>query len=319
MHAHLRIRVSVFAGLLLLTSVSAFAQQAVADSDPAAATQPPAAEQPAAAAPASEQPAADKPAGVEPKLRFNFRFQRWSDVLEWFAEQAGLSLVLDAPPPGTFNYTDNRDYSVAESLDLLNGVLLTKGFTLVRRERMLILVDLSQGVPETLVPRVTLEELDKRGRFEIVSVLFPVGKRAATDVVTEIAPLLSPRGKSQPLTQTGQVLVTDTAGVMRAINAVIESMPQPAVAAPGVAEKPQLAVYPLKNADPDAAVQVLEALMPDAKFVRDPAANQLSAYATPTQQAAVKSVVEQLQSAEGPPESRARFEVYLLDNVDPAG
>ena len=109
----------------------------------------------------------------EPKLRFNFRFQRWSDVLEWFAEQADLSLVFDAPPPGTFNYSDDREYSVAESLDLLNGVLLTKGYTLLRRERMLILIDLSQGIPETLVPRVGLDELDKRGRFEIVSVLFP--------------------------------------------------------------------------------------------------------------------------------------------------
>ncbi len=256
---------------------------------------------------------------AEPKLRFNFRFQRWSDVLEWFAEQAGLSLVLDAPPPGTFNYSDNREFSVAESLDLLNGVLLTKGFTLVRRERMLIVVDLSQGVPETLVPRVTLEELDKRGRFELVSVLFPVGKRTAAEVVTEISPLLSPRGKSQALPKTGQVLVTDTAGVMRAISAVIESMPEPKEAATEKPEKPQLAVYPLKSADPDAAVQVLEALMPDAKFVRDPGANQLSAYATPTQQAAVKNVIEQLQTTEGPLESRARFEVYLLDNVDPAG
>ncbi|NIM08502.1 MAG: hypothetical protein GTO53_04955, partial [Planctomycetales bacterium] len=29
----------------------------------------------------------------EAKLRFNFRFQRWADVLEWFAKQADLSLV----------------------------------------------------------------------------------------------------------------------------------------------------------------------------------------------------------------------------------
>ncbi len=306
MHAY-QPRLIILASLLisLATAIPVAAQPAPAESPPAAAAETP--------PPAESQPKA------EPKLRFNFRFQRWSDVLDWFAEQAGLSLVLDAPPPGTFNYSDNRDYSVAESLDLLNGVLLTKGYTLVRRERMLILVDLSQGLPETLVPRVTLDELDKRGRFEIVSVMFPVGNRSAADVVTEIAPLLGPRGKSQALSQTGQVLVTDTAGVMPAINAVIESIPEPKQAAPSTPEKPQLSVYPLKSADPDAAVKVLEALMPDAKFVRDPGANQLSAYATPTQQAAVKNVIEQMQATEGPPESRSRFEVYLLDNVDPAG
>ena len=109
-----------------------------------------------------------KPAGAgaaEPKLRFSFRFQRWSDVLEWFAEQANLSLVIDAPPPGTFNYSDNRDYTVSEALDLLNGVLLTKGYTLIRRDRMLTVVNLADGVPEALVPRIDLADLESRGRF----------------------------------------------------------------------------------------------------------------------------------------------------------
>jgi type II secretory pathway component GspD/PulD (secretin) len=329
MHAIQRTRI-LFVSLVLMLPALAPAQAPPAAPQPAAPTVPPqdkATEESATQTPApvsAVTPDATaketlKDPAAEPKLRFNFRFQRWSDVLEWFAEQAGLSLVLDAPPPGTFNYSDDREYTVAESLDLLNGVLLTKGHTLIRRERMLILVDLSQGIPETLVPRVKLEELDKRGRFEIVSVLFPVGKRAAADVVTEIAPLLSPRGKSQALPQTGQVLVTDTAGVMRAINAVIESIPEPRRPEGAAPEKPQLSVYPLKSADADAAVKVLEALMPDAKFVRDPGANQLSAYATPTQQEAVKNVIEQLQSTEGPAESRARFEVYQLDSADMPG
>ena len=254
----------------------------------------------------------------ERTLRFNFRFQRWSDVLEWFAEQAGLSLVLDAPPPGTFNYSDQRAYTVPESLDLLNGVLLTKGYTLVRRDRMLILVDLSQGIPETLVPRITLEDLDKRGRFEWVSVMFPVDNRSAEEVIAEIAPLLSPRGKSQALPKTKQVLVTDTAGVMRAVSAVIESIPQPKAPAPGAPpEKPNLVVYPLTLADPDAAVEVLKALLPGAQFVRDPKANQLSAYATPSQHSAIKGVLDQMQSTAGGGEGQSRFEVYQLNDVDP--
>ena len=256
-------------------------------------------------------------AKAEPKLRFNFRFQRWSDVLEWFAQQADLSLVLDAPPPGTFNYSDDRQYSVAEAIDLLNGVLLTKGYTLIRRERMLIVVNVAEGIPESLVPRIELSDLDKRGRFEFVSVLFPVGKRDVDEIVKEIAPLLGPRGKSLPLPKTKQILVIDTAGVMRAIDAVIESIPQPEKPNVSAPEKPQLVVYPIKSADPDAAVKVLEALMPDARFVRDPKANQISAYATPTQQAAVGRVLEQMQTTDRPADQQSRFEVYSLDEGDP--
>ena len=261
--------------------------------------------------------AAPVAAKAEPKLRFNFRFQRWSDVLEWFAQQADLSLVLDAPPPGTFNYNDDRQYSVAEAIDLLNGVLLTKGYTLIRRERMLIVVNLADGIPESLVPRIELSDLDKRGKFEFVSVLFPVGQRDVEEIVKEIAPLLGPRGKSLPLPKTKQILVIDTAGVMRAIDAVIESIPPSEKPSTTEPEKPQLVVYPIKSADPDAAVKVLEALMPDGRFVRDPKANQISAYATPTQQAAVGRVLEQMQTTDRPADQQSRFEVYVLDEGDP--
>ena len=93
------------------------------------------------------------------KLIFNFRYQPWQDVLDWFAEQSDLSLVLESPPSGTFNYTDRRRYSPAEALDVLNSVLLTKGYTLVRRDRMLVLVNLEDGIPPNLVTDVPLSEL----------------------------------------------------------------------------------------------------------------------------------------------------------------
>jgi hypothetical protein len=183
----------------------------------------------------------------EPRLRFNFRFQRWADVLQWFAEQADLSLVLDAPPPGTFNYTDSREYTPTEAIDLLNGVLQTKDFTLIRRGRMLLVVDLKEGVPEGTVPRIDLKELDTHGKFELVSVLFPLGNRNAEEVDKEIKPLLGRHGKSVPLPKTKQILVTDLAGVMRAINAVITSIPEPAAPPqppqPTPPEKPLLTVY----------------------------------------------------------------------------
>ena len=63
-----------------------------------------------AAAPVPAAPAA----ADDGRMEFNFRYQPWQDVLDWFADQADLSLVLDAPPPGTFNYRDSRRYTPAE-------------------------------------------------------------------------------------------------------------------------------------------------------------------------------------------------------------
>ena len=52
-----------------------------------------------------------------------------------------MSLVMDSPPAGTFNYSADREYTAAEAIDLLNDVLKTKGYTLVRRNQILVLTN----------------------------------------------------------------------------------------------------------------------------------------------------------------------------------
>ncbi len=251
----------------------------------------------------------------EPRLRFNFRFQRWADVLQWFADQADLSLVIDAPPPGTFNFSDTREYTPSEAIDLLNGALLPKGYALVRRDRMLVVVDLKAGVPEGLIPRIEPDELADRGKFELVSMLFPLEGKNPEQVQTEIKPLLGPYGQAVPLPATKQLLVTTTAGSMQAIKAVIASIPVPAApAAAAPAEKPEVAVYPVGSATPQAVLDVLKALLPDTKVVFDAKTQQLNAYATPSQQAAIKKVLEQMQGGV-PEDKRPKLEVYPLDAV----
>ncbi len=77
---------------------------------------------PVAAAPATHVPAADA------RLSFSFRYQPWQQVLDWFAEQAGLSLLMDSPPPGTFNYTDSRELHHPRSARRAQRGPLDQGF-----------------------------------------------------------------------------------------------------------------------------------------------------------------------------------------------
>ena len=111
-------------------------------------------ERPRRQAAETAKPDAKRPQGTEAtpederRLRFAFRHQKWDDVLQWYAEAAGLSLVVDKPVPGTFNYTDAREYTVAESMDLLNRVLLSKGYALVRHDRMLLVIERAGAIRE---------------------------------------------------------------------------------------------------------------------------------------------------------------------------
>jgi len=169
--------------------------------------------------------AATKPTkrGDDARLVFNFRFQPWSDVLDWFAEQADLSLLMEVPPPGTLNYTDTRSYTPAEALDLMNGVLLTKGYTLVRRERMLMVVNLEDGIPPNLVTFVPAEKLDTLGEYELVTTLFSLETLSPDDTEAELRRLVGPQGSVVVLPKARQVQVTETAGRLRLMRSVLQA------------------------------------------------------------------------------------------------
>lgn len=189
-------------------------------------------------------------------LRFTFRYQPWEKVVQWFADQCDLSLIMDDPPKGTFNYTDSRGYTPAEAIDLLNSVLLTKGYTLLRRDRMLMVVNLEDGIPDNLVTTVPLEELDSRGEFELVGVLFQLEKFEPQEAANEIKNLIGPQGSVKVLAKTRSLHVTDTAGRLRTIRSVIQRVEDPKGLASG-----RLESYEFKNILPDEGLVVLRQLL----------------------------------------------------------
>ena len=160
-------------------------------------------------------------------IRFSFKNAPWMEVLMWFAETAKLSLVVDQGLPGTMSYSDPQPYTIDESMDVLNGLLLTKGYSLFRRDRVLHFVSVDNGVPKELVSPITYEQLGGKGNYEFVSVMFPIGDRDPESVRKEITPLLTRAGSVDILRATRQILVTDRKNKMQAIKLMIGSIPQP--------------------------------------------------------------------------------------------
>ncbi len=255
-----------------------------------------------------------------PRIRFNFRFQKWAEVLTWIAGEADLSLVMEEAPEGTFNYSDRREYEPDEAIDLLNGWLMIKGFTLVRRDQLLMCVSLKDGIPDGTIPQIPLEELPDRGRFEFVSVLIPLDARLSETVMTEIEPLVSAWGQAKPLAATKQILVTDAADNVRTIQRVVELVPPPKETpkppAPQPPPKPELKVYPLQHANPEKAGEVIKELIAGSLVV-DAEAGQVSVNAIPTEQAKVQAIIDQLEANQGA-DKQAVLKSYSVrtDNPD---
>lgn len=164
-------------------------------------------------------------------MLLNFRGMPWKDVLEFMADEAELSLQIDQYPPGTVNFVDKtRRYSLPETMDLMNNLLLKQGYAMVRDGRMLFLIDLEAENAEKLISEhaelISAEELDERGRSEIVSVVFSLGSMTPEQARTQLAEMRGPWGRVIVLDSARHAKVTETVSKLLAIRELIDSSSQ---------------------------------------------------------------------------------------------
>lgn len=162
------------------------------------------------------------------ELTFNFAGTDWPDVLKWMADEAGLSLQVDRYPPGTVNFIDHsRTYDVSGAMDVVNKLLLDRGFALVRRGRLLVLIDLEAENAASLISEmaelVTPDQLDSRASSDIVRCVFSLGGLTGDAARNEINQLIGPWGKLIVLDSAKQVVVTETVSRLQAIRTLLEN------------------------------------------------------------------------------------------------
>jgi type II secretion system protein D len=161
--------------------------------------------------------AEDKPA-PEKTVVFEMRDKPWSSVLEWLSEQTGLPVITTAKPTGTFTFiaprtgANKKAYTIPEVIDILNEALFNQKYLLIRREASLTIVPADEQIDRGILPRITADELPKRGRTEIVTLVLPLQSLVAEDIATEIKKMMGPFGEVVAMSKANQLVLQDTAG-----------------------------------------------------------------------------------------------------------
>ena len=176
---------------------------------------------------------APAPRPVVKTFAMHFKNAKWSDVLDWYAKESGLTLVTTVKPTGTFTFTPpkpDQRYTLAEVTDVLNEALMAKQFILIRRQMTFFLHDwterLEPGDYLGLFPRVTLDELATRGRTELVQVVIQVEGPILDDDIASLKKLLGPFGTIM-LLRNNTVIVQDTASNVTKIKQTIDLLSEP--------------------------------------------------------------------------------------------
>lgn len=185
---------------------------------------------------APANPTAVAVAGASDGFLLNFNATPWKDVLQWLAKEAELSLQVDSFPTGSFSYRDPyRRYTLTEAMDIMNGILLGKGYTLLKNQRVLASIDLGSGESAEVIRAylrdraelVLEQDLDKRGDYEVIKCIFPLKNATIEEIEKELKLLISPHGSILSIPSANQVLITDTGGKLRIIRETIKRSEDP--------------------------------------------------------------------------------------------
>jgi type II secretory pathway component GspD/PulD (secretin) len=210
------------------------------------------------------------PGGKVAEKRFTFQMQAapWKKVFEWLTEQAGLPVVAEQVPTGSFTFVAPpvgkaaRTFTLTEIIDLLNDALLVKKYLLVRRPHSLQLVPADEPFDAALAPLIAPDAVSAHGQTEIVRMMLPLTGVEAKDILPAIKSLQGPFGEARPVGT--RLLVRDTVANLRQIINVVQEA--------GMAEPGHLR-YVCKYIKAPDARRVLEELLGDpanGKSIRRP-------------------------------------------------
>jgi type II secretory pathway component GspD/PulD (secretin) len=183
------------------------------------------------------------------------RSMPWAAVFEWLSDRTGLPVIgTQRPPRGNLNIiSPKQKYSLAQVMDIINSSLLEQKLLLVRGPKAFTLVPADRKIRPGLVPRVRLEDLGRRGKTEVVSVVLKLGAVPADDVKEEIKQLQGPFGDVVALSKANQLVVQDTVDNIESILKTVRDIQQNAR---GVAQT-SFEVIKLKRANPVNVAKVL--------------------------------------------------------------
>lgn len=191
----------------------------------------------------------------EAKLQFSFREAAWERVFGWLAEKAHLTLDLTDLPPGTFNYQDDREHTIAEAMDAINGYLLPRGYVTLRRNEFLVVLKTDNPILPNLIPTIPAQDLDDFGDNELLRILVPVDGYKPSEVAEQIQQFLGTFGKASPVDASQAVLLQGFGKSLRIAEAILSS-----AQAPVTDDELTFRSFPLKHisaADAERQIQKL--------------------------------------------------------------
>ncbi len=225
----------------------------------------PAAPKPADTAAPSAAPAAEVKAAVpetpppvvpEGMLMLNFRGAPLESVLNYLSDAAGYIIVTESEVRGKLDVISKQPVTKDEAFAILESALARNGYTALRNGRTLTIVS-KEGARKRDIPVKSGNDPEAIPKDEqMVTQIIPVRFISATQLTTDLQPLL-PSEATMTANDAGNALViTDTQSSIRRLAEIIRALDTSLAGANSVK------VYPLRFSDAKEVATVIKELYP---------------------------------------------------------
>lgn len=204
-------------------------------------------------APSATPVPVEKPS-AKGEILLNFQNASLADVLNYLSEAAGFVIVQETPVAGTVNIVSKQPLTAEDAVDLVNSVLVEKGYTAIRNGRILKIVA-RNGAQKQDIPVMTGSDPAQIPRKDgMVTQILPVRYVEAAKLVENLRPLLSPDATLSANEASNSILLADTQTNIHRIAQIIRALDS------SVSSISAIHVFPLQYADSKSLASVITQL-----------------------------------------------------------
>jgi general secretion pathway protein D len=212
---------------LSTTIVQPVAVRGQAQADVAAttapATTPPAATSPTTRSngrPATTRGITDERGG----LVLNFQDASIDVVLDELSAAAGFIVVKEVRPEGRVTLVSRRPLSPSDAISLLNTVLRNAGYTAIQQERILKIVARDAAKRLNIPVRTGNDPAQIAATDELITQVIPLRFADATQLKTDLQPLVNPDADFASNASSNALVITDTSANVRRVVEIVKSL-----------------------------------------------------------------------------------------------
>jgi general secretion pathway protein D len=187
-------------------------------------------------------------------MLLNFRDASIENVLDELSAAAGFIVVKEVKPEGRVTLVSKQSVSREDAVSLLNTVLKNAGYAAIQQGRILKIVSSDKAKHANIPVRSGSDPQKIDDTDELITQVIPLRYANATQLKTDLQPLVNPEADFTANASSNALVITDTSANIRRIVEIVSALDT------HLADSTEVKVFQLQYADADSTAKMINDL-----------------------------------------------------------